>query len=595
MDDPPEMNMSLARREFLGLLTAMAAKAQSTGKPVNLDEHGETKLSGVDAASQHVMAGMNAAPAPAAGPIQPVFTRSGGNLRHGAYSVETRLTPAVVRGGLRKLFTLAMTGDKRGMEAQPLFAPSVRAKNGQIHDLCICSTMANQVWAFDANSGRVVWKVSLGKPVNGSQQIDAWLINDHWGILSTGVVDDGFLYCVAWISGDGSAKSGKHSLFKVRLSDGRVVGSIALSAPGVVQRKQRAALTLTNVNGKKTVFIPWGTIQETADGAHGFITAVDLGAFQVVTEWSATPTGKGSGIWMAGQGLCADDEGFLYCLTGNGDFDGVKNFSESFLKLRYEGASITVVDWWSPWRDADRGKTGGWDDMDLGAGGAVVIPELGLVCGAGKDGILYVLDWRRMGQTKPEDFANPQVNYGKLKSTAGFFTYFPGFDKSPTPNDPKSLDTLFADRTHHMHGTPLYWNNKLYCMGENGNLRAWSIEPSGAVKFLARSEEVASPFAPVPPGGMPGGMLCLSSNGLRDGVVWACVPDADANKYIVTGRVFAFDASDFSDVLGDGDHRIKRLWMSDPHYTYNKFNVPVVNGGRLYVPTYDGTVDVYGI
>jgi outer membrane protein assembly factor BamB len=84
-----------------------------------------------------------------------------------------------------------MTGDKRGMEAQPLFAPSVRAKNGQIHDLCICSTMANQVWAFDANSGRVVWKVSLGKPVNGSQQIDAWSINDHWGILSTGVVDDG--------------------------------------------------------------------------------------------------------------------------------------------------------------------------------------------------------------------------------------------------------------------------------------------------------------------------------------------------------------------------------------------------------------------
>jgi outer membrane protein assembly factor BamB len=78
-------------------------------------------------------------------------------------------------------------------------------------------------------------------------------------------------------------------------------------------------------------------------------------------------------------------------------------------------------------------------------------------------------------------------------------------------------------------------------------------------------------------------------------VIWACVPDADANKHVVTGRVFAFDASDFSEVMGDGDHRIKRLWMSDPDYTYNKFNVPVVNGGRLYVPTYAGTVDVYGV
>jgi len=553
------------------------------------------KISGVDAASQHAMAGMNAAAAPPASPIQPVFTRSGGNLRHGVYGKETRLTPAVVRGGLRKLFTLTMTGDKRGMEAQPLFAPGIRRNNGQTNDLCVCCTMANQVWAFDANNGKVIWKVTLGKPINGTKAIDNWLINDHWGILGTGVIDDGNLYCVAWISASGTAKDGKHSLFKVRLTDGKVIGSVLLPASGNVQRKQRSALTLTAVNGKKTIFIPWGTIQETANGAHGFVTAVDVSTFQVVTEWNATPTGKGSGIWMAGQGLCADDEGFLYFMTGNGDFDGVKNFGESFLKLRYDGSNITVIDWWSPWRDADRGKTNGWDDMDLGSGGTIVIPELGLVCGAGKDGILYTLDWRRMGQTKPADFNNPQANYAKLKSPPVYFTYFPGFDVSPTPNDPKKLDFLFAGKTHHMHGTPLYWNKKVYAMGENANLRAWAMENTGAVKFLARSEEVASPFAPVPPGGMPGGMLCLSSNGDRDGVIWACVPDADANQKIVAGRVFAFDASDFSDKLGDGDQGIKRLWMSDPHYTYNKFNVPVVNGGRLYVPTYSGTVDVYGV
>ena len=117
-----------------------------------------------------------------------------------------------------------------------------------------------------------------------------------------------------------------------------MLGSIVLPDSGNVQRKQRAALTLTNVQGKKTVFIPWGTIQETANGAHGFITAVDLASFKVTTEWNATPTGKGSGIWMAGQGLCADDEGFLFSMTGNGDFDGVKNFGESFVKLRYDGS-----------------------------------------------------------------------------------------------------------------------------------------------------------------------------------------------------------------------------------------------------------------
>jgi outer membrane protein assembly factor BamB len=587
--------MSIDRRAFLGLLTAMAANAQTTGRPVNLDEHGDTKLSGVDAASAHVMAEMQWAAPPPAGPVQEVLTRSGGNLRHGVYDRETRLTPAVVRGGLRKLFSLTMTGDKRGMEAQPLFAPSIRTGNGQKRDLCICCTMANQIWAFDANQGQLIWKATLGKPINGTNQIDGWLINDHWGILSTGVIDDGSLYCVSWISADGTARNGKHSLFKVRLTDGRVTGSIALPQSGNVQRKQRAALTLTSVNGKKTLFVPWGTIQETAGGAHGFVTAVDLASFQVMTEFNATPTGKGSGIWMAGQGLCADRDGFLYCMTGNGEFDGVQNFSESFLKLQYDGAKITVVDWWSPWRDADRNQNGGWNDMDLGSGGCIIIPELNIICGAGKDGILYVLDSRNMGKTKPADFGNPRANYQKLKSPPLFFTYFPGFDKSSAPDNIKSLDMLFSGRTHHMHGTPVYWNNKLYCMGENGNLRAWSIDNSGRVKFLARSEEMASPFAPVPPGGMPGGMLCVSSNGNKDGVVWACVPDEDANKRVVNGRVFAFDASDFSDVLGDGDHRIKRLWMSDPHYTYNKFNIPVVNGGRLYVPTYDSKVDVYGV
>jgi hypothetical protein len=586
--------MNIDRRAFLSLLTTAAAKAQGTGTPVNVDEHG-MRLSGVDAASEHLMAGIRAAPAPAAGPMRPVFTRSGGNLRHGVYGHETRLTPAVVRGGLRKLFTMKMTGDKRGMEAQPLFAPGVRGNNGQARDLCICCTMANQVWAFDANTGAVAWKASLGKPINGSKQIDGWLINEHWGILSTGVIDDGFLYSVAWISSDGSAKKGKHRLFKVRLTDGKAVASVALPESANVQRKQRAALTLTNVNGKKTVFIPWGTIQETADGAHGFVTAVDVGSLQVVTEWTASPTGKGAGIWMAGQGLCADEEGFLYCMTGNGDFDGAKNFGESFLKLRYDGSSITAVDWWSPWRDSDRGKTDGWDDMDLGSGGAIVIPEFGLVCGAGKDGILYVLDWRRMGQTKPGDFANPAANYGKLKTPPLWFTYFPGFGKNAAPVNPKELDVLFAGKTHHMHATPVYWNGKLYCFGENSNLRAWSIDGTGTVKFLARSEEVASPFSPVPPGGMPGGMLCLSSDGNQNGVLWACVPDEDANRKVVNGRVFAFDASDFADVHGDGDHRIKRLWMSDPHYTFNKFNVPVVNGGKLYVPTYAGAVDVYGV
>jgi hypothetical protein len=42
---------------------------------------------------------------------------------------------------------------------------------------------------------------------------------------------------------------------------------------------------------------------------------------------------------MAGQGAAADPQGFLYVLTGNGDFDGASQWGESFLKLKYTPSS----------------------------------------------------------------------------------------------------------------------------------------------------------------------------------------------------------------------------------------------------------------
>ena len=577
----------MTRKEFLALLGAATLRAQSAGKPVNDDEHG-MKMSGVNGATEHLA--MATANAPAAKPVQPVTTRSGGNLRHGTYLNETRLTPAVVRAGLRKLFSMKLPGDRLGMEAQPLFLPGVRLSNGSVHDVCICCTMANMVFAFDAGTGAQLWKRSLGTPIHGTQAIDSHQINDHWGILSTGVLDGGMLYCLAWTSPDGSVQKARHTFFEVTLSSGSVSRSLDI-ADGPQVRKQRAALTLTKVNGKRTVFIPWGTVLETTQGAHGIVTAIDIDAWKMTAEWSATPSGSGSGIWMAGQGLT--ESGDFYLLTGNGDF-GNGNYGESFVRLRYENGNFSVVDWWTPWMDSQRDRNNGWDDMDLGAGAPIFIPEFGLVAGAGKDGILYVVNANQMGKTSPAELANPQANYAKLKTPPLWFTFFPGFGVNAVPNNVRDLDRLFFAKTHHQHGSPVYWNGRLYCWGENSNLRVFSINATGNVAYVARSEEVASPFSPVPPGGMPGGMMCLSADGNTGGVIWACVPDEDANQKVSNGRVFAFDASDFSEVLPDGDHRVKRIWMSNT-YVYNKFNVPVVNGGKLYVPTYSGTVDVFGV
>lgn len=580
------------RRNFLSLASsiAIASKlaAQSKNKLTNVDEHGDMgdmqmpKLAGEDKASDTLLA----ARVEGAGSVIPVLTRGYDNLRSGTNYRETILTPEAIRhaGGLRLQFTLVMPGDKRGCEAQPLLAPNVQTTSGA-YDLCVCATMSSNVWAFDAQTGAPLWMTRLGNPIKGSKQIDGWLINDFWSVLSTEVISGNMLYVVAWLSPDGSPQKASHWFYGIDLRTGQQPAPpLQLTKPGPIQRKQRASLTLVGSN----VFIGWGTVQETSAGAHGFLTAVDIQAWKVRAEWNCTPNGSGGGIWQAGSGLVADAQGNLIFMTGNGDFNPAQqNFGECFVKLGYNNGQFQVLDWWCPFSDDQRGQTGGWDDMDLGAGGPVLIPELDLVLGAGKDGILYPV---RAG-----NFGKPSTpgRYDLLAMPPLFFTYFPGFDASPTPKNIRDLDRLWNNRTYHLHGTPLAWKSeqgwRLFCFGENSNLRAWSVERD-KITYLARSNEVASPYAPVPAGGMTGGMQTLSANGGKDGVVWAAIPDGDANRSVTTGRLFCFDAQNYVNGI------IQRLWMSGPdHYIFNKFCIPTVASGRLYVATYSGTVEVWGL
>ena len=564
----------MKRREFLSLaaVAAMPVAAQDSIKGVvtNMDSHGDVPMpSGMDRASNVALL----AKAPVANRSLAVLTRSGNNLRSGAYTNETTFTPtSLVRNPPRKLFTIALPGDARGLEAQPLLVPGVTITDGTAHDLLISSTMGNQVYAHDANDGTPLWQVRLGNPILGSTRIDGWKINQFWGVLSTGAVSGSKLYVVAWSSPDGTPPKATHRLHEIDVADGsQSRPPIALTSPSSIQRKQRASLTIVGTK----LFIPWGTVQETADGAHGFITGVDLATWKVFREWNATTKGSGAGIWMAGQGPSCDDK-HLYLMTGNGDYDGVNNFGESFVKL---DLNLNVVDHWSPFRDSNRGTGGGWDDMDLGSGGCLYIPSLNLVLGAGKDGILYMLN------------AN-NLKAGPLRPPI-FFT-FNGLGLDAAPTDVRRLNTLVNGKTHHQHSTPIYWNGKLFCWGENGNGRWWSIDKGGRVGFVGRTAEVASPYSPASPGGMPGAMMCLSASGNANGILWAVVPDGDANRLITTGRVFAFDVNNVGARMADGDPQMTRLWMSDPHHTYNKFNVPLVSAGKLYVPTYDATIEVWG-
>ena len=202
------------------------------------------------------------------GIMSPVLTRAYDANRSGANLQETVLTQAnVSTKGIRKYFSLYMEGDARGAESQTLILPRVPVVDGTVRDVAVVSSMNNLVWAYDANSSDILWVQKLAIPVNGSGAIDMHMINDHWGVLSTGVIDPEThrWYGVAWSSPDGTPQKGEHSVHVLNLKDGsRVHEPLNLTteeyAPGhglpvqkfgSTMRKQRSSLLMTHINGVK--------------------------------------------------------------------------------------------------------------------------------------------------------------------------------------------------------------------------------------------------------------------------------------------------------------------------------------------------------
>lgn len=266
-----------------------------------------------------------------------VTTRSYDNARTGANTQETVLTPALVGSNmLVKRFSLVVTDDPR-IEAQPLFVSGVQLDGQAPRDIVYVCTMANNVWAFDADTGQAVWPapVNLGPPLlQGPQLFD---INTLWGILSTPVVDleTNTIYIVCWTSHDGSQANAQFQLHALDIVTGQQREQpITIAADATAQgapnsrfvpshNKQRAALLLTTTRDPggaehKTLFAAFAVTNETDDPtSHGWIIAFDVDAFRQTAAWCTSSHGQGCGIWQGGAGIAQDEAGDLYVMTGN--------------------------------------------------------------------------------------------------------------------------------------------------------------------------------------------------------------------------------------------------------------------------------------
>ena len=129
-----------------------------------------------------------------------VVTRSFDFARTGANTAETVLTPAAVKTrGVKNVLTLNTPDDPR-LEAQPLYLSGITI-GGKVRNVIYQATMGNTVYAWDADTGDLLWKTTLGTPINGTQAIDSHNINVKWGILSTPVIDGAELTILPAVAG----------------------------------------------------------------------------------------------------------------------------------------------------------------------------------------------------------------------------------------------------------------------------------------------------------------------------------------------------------------------------------------------------------
>ncbi len=563
-----------------------------------------------------------------------VLTRQYSADRAGANLQETTLTVDAVRASANRFHKLFSLPVDEKIETFPLFVSNVP---GVGKNLVFITTMNNSVFAFDADTGAKVWQQSLGKAVHNPELavVKPTSVNKNYGIAATPVIDTdtNTMYVVRW-GYENNGKDPVQRLFILSLTDGeeqrpslRIDAKVdvhhsngSVSTTSFNHRGQiiRASLLLVRKphpgkpDDKAVVIAAAGG--EGATSPHGWIIAYDVAQLQSSTAarvpavWCSSPKSGAAGIWMAGQGPSSDGLGNIFFATGNGGFDGVTEFGESFVKLAYtppgsgSDASLAQIDSFTPFRDGDRDAN--HQDQDLGSASPLLLPGTNILAGGGKDGILYVMNRDAMGK---RDFT-------KLLQKPFTATYLPTPGTDPVKNldiisshDPPRSSQVDGGKIHHFHSTPVFWESPnqgplLFIWGENARLRALSFngqtfDPKPAAFGVALPSVTTGGV-----GGMPGGSISVSSNGQNagTGIVWGMhAINGDANKFVVAAIVRAYDASNFA-IKPDGTKEIVEVWNSemDPNDTLGngtKIVAPMVANGKVYVATYDNRVQVYGL
>jgi hypothetical protein len=502
-----------------------------------------------------------------------VLTNRYDPARTGANLVESVLTTQNVNAGqFGKLYSLPVDG---AVYAQPLYVSGITVA-GVRRNVLYVATMNDKIYAFDADRRAApLWVTDFTDPPD----VTAIPITDivppnlniiaNVGIQSTPVIDraSSTIYLVARTKERGAYVQRLHALDIAtgaeRLGSPVVIeGSVTGNAPDATVgatgsvitfdpkvQLQRAGLALSN----GVVVIAWAA-HEDVTPSHGWIMGFNSSTLARVGIFSVERDAYLGGIWQGGRAPAVDGQGNVYFATGNGRWDGTRNFGDSLLKFSVDRSGITLIDYFTPANEAVLDV----DDDDLSGSGFTLLPDTDLLLGGGKEGVLFLLDSNDLGKKTANDAGAVQ----KLPVTGG-----------------------------HVMGGVTYWNSPahgpvVYNWSEDDVLKAFQLVNGHVITTPVAQGSAASP-------GHPGGSLTVSADGSTpgSGIVWASMPWLeDAKHGIAAGILRAYDA-DTLDEIWSTETAGSRDRLGD----LMKFVPPVVANGRVYLPNQNNELNVYGL
>ncbi len=511
-----------------------------------------------------------------------VVTFHNDNARTGQNVFERSLTPANVNpANFGKLFTVRMDGK---VDAQPLFVKDLPIPGRGKFDTVIAATEHDSVYAFEAQTGNVLWQKSLlASGETPSDPVGCTQVVPEIGITSTPVIDRRFgglgtIYLVA-MSKDagGNYHQRLHALSLLNGAErpnspveieATYPGTGDESANGVITfnpkvHEDRAALLLSD----GTIYTSWSSHCDIRPYS-GWVIAYDATTLKQSAVTNFSPHGSEASIWMSGAGPAADAEGNVFISVANGTFEtqldangfpNQQDFGNAYVKLTPRFPALPVTDYWTMYNTISESD----QDQDLGSGGITLLPDvrdgqgklLHLAVGAGKDANLYVINRDNMGKFNPNNNSNiyqelPQALAGKE------------------------------------YATPAYFNGTVYICAIGDLIRAYNV--SNGLLSTAPTSVSPNPF------GYPGATPSVSSNFNANGIVWAFdnvargTGGAPAN---VPGVLHAFDARNLGVELYNSNQAPNGRDQFGPG---NKFIVPTIAGGKVFVGTPNSVV-VFGL